>query len=278
MAFRHRWSALVLGFVAVVNTSAATADEATFEDYQMVMDLFTTGVGTDVYVSGGYLALIAADIRGRWAALHLSEPVSDPAMLDQIVGGICENRPTNVNPVAPSRVVMELTNTRTETSLTYDYQYLIGATFTARVDPFEFVAYFGLGRPGLEQAAVNAMRDAQANAQIYVVSHDVFILARSTQLEFYFRCPGDDGVGNQELAIDDALLRIIDGAFDFLDGDLRAAYLDCGRKALQPATREDLAALYRVIDGGSEIETQFAEDRPEIASGLAVCFAAAREQ
>ncbi len=274
---RHRWAALALGLAAMLQAPVAVADEASYEAYRAILGLFTAGADTTVYFDGSYPTLIAPHIRGNWAALRFREAVADAETLDDVVGRQCENGPTIVNPLAPSRVVMQRTNTATEQQMTYDYLYVIGATFSPRIDPMEMIAFFGFDRPGLEQTATAALADAQADSEIYVVNDDMFVLVRNTQLEFYLRCPGDDGLGDRDLAIEDTLWRALalNGSSDLFDAQLRAAYLDCGRKLLAPATRDDVVAMVNAVDQGEEASDGFGNEHPDIAEGLARCIVAA---
>ena len=248
---------------------SAHADEATFQDYLEIDRLFTGGLDTGALRDGTYVQLIAPSVRGSWAALSIAGTGLSQTAFDDYVSRACDDRPILVNPVGPYRIAMQ--RTTIGATLATDYVYIGGSTFAPHVDPIDVMAFLQLDRAGLEAIAVTTFADFQADTQLLVVDDSMFVALRSGRPETFVRCPGDDRVGDADLAVEDVLWRSFEGSLNALDAATRSQYLDCGRNAFRPLDREGIAELVAAIDGGQATAALFAEAHPVMIDALAAC-------
>lgn len=258
--------------VGLASATTANADEATFERYLDIARLFTGGLAASELEDGTYPALIAPNLRGNWAQVQaLYGPPADAEALAEEVAGACERFPIIINPVAPYGVVFTRTTPRTE-ALTITYNYAGGTAFSPHLDTLEAAEYYGLDGPAMEGALMNLLREYQEDLNIYVASEDIVVFAPITgRQQFLVRCPGDDRLGDPDLAIEDILLRSLDGDLRTIRAATSGNYLDCGRGVLKTLERADLAELALALDGGEPATTAYGEVHPELVEQLAAC-------
>lgn len=271
--FRSLRMASVLG-LALASATAASADEAQFERYIGIVGLFSGGLEGAELQDGTYLAVIAPRLRGTWAGVQtMFGPSQDAESLAQEVSGACERFPITINPVPPFDVVFRRLTPR-EDSLTITYSHIGGTTFSPHLDPLELAAYYGLDGPAMKSALMNSLRNIQQDLNIYVADDDIVIFATLGGLtQVFVRCPGDDRLGDPDIAIDDILLRSLEGDLPLMR-EAANGFLDCGRGILKTVPRADLADLANAVGGGSAAQTAFAETHPELVEQLAACVPA----